>query len=133
MRASITVSPDDRVSGQIVAAAVARDGEDKGPQLLNSLPFSNKVAVGSIVSQAPKSGSLARGATITFTVSKGPEYTVVPGVRGFNEADATAKLVAAGFQVEVKRESWFGNLALGTDPGEGKKAKTGSVVVLSIG
>lgn len=45
VRASLTVSPDDRVSGQIVAAAKARDDEDKGPQLLNSLPFSNKVAV----------------------------------------------------------------------------------------
>ncbi len=45
IRASITVSPDDRVSGQIVAAAKARDADDKGPQLLNSLPFARKVAV----------------------------------------------------------------------------------------
>ena len=50
VRASITVSPDDRVSGQIVAATKVSDSEDggtddKGPQLLNSLPFSNKVSV----------------------------------------------------------------------------------------
>lgn len=45
VRASITVSPDDRVSGQIVAASKPRDDADKGPQLLNSLPFSHKVAV----------------------------------------------------------------------------------------
>ena len=45
VRASFTVSPDDRVSGQIVAAAKPRGANDKGPQLLNSLPFSNKVAV----------------------------------------------------------------------------------------
>ncbi len=45
IRASLTVSPDDRVSGQIVAAAKPRDAQDPGPQLLNSLPFSNKVAV----------------------------------------------------------------------------------------
>lgn len=45
IRTSITVSPDDRVSGQIVAAAIARDAEDKGPQLLNNLPFARKVAV----------------------------------------------------------------------------------------
>lgn len=45
VRASLTVSPDDRVSGQIVAAAKARNADDKGPQLLNNLPFSNKVAV----------------------------------------------------------------------------------------
>src|SRR5690349_23335990 len=45
VRASITVSPDDRVSGQIVAAAKARNADDKGPQLLNNLPFAQKVAV----------------------------------------------------------------------------------------
>jgi hypothetical protein len=45
IRANITVSPDDRVSGQIVAAAKPRGPDDKGPQLLNTLPFANKVAV----------------------------------------------------------------------------------------
>jgi hypothetical protein len=45
IRASITVSQDDRVSGQIVTAAKARNPEDKGPQLLNNLPFATKVAV----------------------------------------------------------------------------------------
>src|SRR6185437_5509436 len=45
VRASITVSPDDRVSGQIVAAAKPRNADDKGPQLLNNLPFAQKVAI----------------------------------------------------------------------------------------
>jgi hypothetical protein len=45
VRASITVSPDDRVSGQIIAAAKPRGDDDKGPQLLNTLPFSNKVSI----------------------------------------------------------------------------------------
>lgn len=45
VRASITVSPDDLVSGQIIAAAKPRDGNDKGPQLSNDLPFAQKVAV----------------------------------------------------------------------------------------
>ncbi|MDH6195061.1 hypothetical protein M2272_001690 [Mycobacterium frederiksbergense] len=45
VRTSITVSPDDRVSGQIIAAAKPRDADDKGPQLVNNLPFANKVAV----------------------------------------------------------------------------------------
>jgi hypothetical protein len=42
---SLTVSTDDRVSGQIVAAAKAKNSDDKGPQLTNSLPFASKVAV----------------------------------------------------------------------------------------
>ena len=45
VRASITVSPDDKVSGQITAASKPRNSGDAGPQLLNDMPFSNKVAV----------------------------------------------------------------------------------------
>lgn len=45
VRTSLTVSADDRVSGQIIAAAKPRTPDDKGPQLLNNLTFANKVAV----------------------------------------------------------------------------------------
>ena len=45
VRASITVSPDDQVSGQIIAAAKPRDDQDKGPQLNENLPFAQKVAI----------------------------------------------------------------------------------------
>ena len=65
VRASITVSPDDRVSGQIVAAAKPRNADDKGPQLLNSLPFSNKVAV-SDYSRDDYVGSQAVFSDLTF-------------------------------------------------------------------
>ncbi|MCH9667003.1 MAG: DUF3153 domain-containing protein [Actinomycetia bacterium] len=65
VRASITVSPDDRVSGQIVAAAIARDADDKGPQLLNNLPFAQKVAV-SEYSRDDYVGSQAVFSNLTF-------------------------------------------------------------------
>ncbi|GAC1400412.1 MAG: DUF3153 domain-containing protein [Mycobacterium sp.] len=45
VRASMTVSPDDRVSGEIIAAAKPRNPDDKGPQLLNNLAFAQKVSV----------------------------------------------------------------------------------------
>ncbi|WP_163760652.1 LppM family (lipo)protein [Mycobacterium botniense] len=46
IKASITVSPDDLVSGQIIAAAKPRNTKDTGPQLdPNNVPFSQKVAV----------------------------------------------------------------------------------------
>lgn len=46
IKASITVSPDDLVSGQIIAAAKPRNNKDAGPQLdPNNLAFSQKVAV----------------------------------------------------------------------------------------
>src|ERR1700722_3167225 len=46
VRASLTVSPDDLVSGEIIAAAKPKTPKDPGPQLdNNNLPFSQKVAV----------------------------------------------------------------------------------------
>jgi hypothetical protein len=41
VRASITISPDDRVSGEITAASKPRNSDDKGPQFNGGgLPFS---------------------------------------------------------------------------------------------
>jgi len=45
VRATITVSPDDLVSGQIVAAAKPRNETDTGPKLNADLPFAQKIAV----------------------------------------------------------------------------------------
>jgi hypothetical protein len=46
VRASLTISPDDLVSGEVVAAAKPKTPKDTGPQLdSNNLPFSQKVAV----------------------------------------------------------------------------------------
>lgn len=46
VRASLTISPDDLVSGEIIAAAKPKTPKDTGPQLDgNNLAFSQKVAV----------------------------------------------------------------------------------------
>jgi hypothetical protein len=45
VRASLTISPDDLVSGEIIAAAKPRTPKDTGPQLNGDVPFSQKVAV----------------------------------------------------------------------------------------
>lgn len=45
IKASITVSPDDLVSGQIIAAAKPHGDNDTGPQLDPNVPFSRKVAI----------------------------------------------------------------------------------------
>lgn len=45
IRASITISPDDLVSGEIIAAAKPRNDRDAGPQLDPNVPFSQKVAI----------------------------------------------------------------------------------------
>lgn len=45
VKASFTISPDDTVSGEIVAAAKPRNDKDVGPQLDPNIPFSQKVAI----------------------------------------------------------------------------------------
>ncbi|HUE32746.1 MAG TPA: DUF3153 domain-containing protein [Mycobacterium sp.] len=45
VRASLTISPDDLVSGEIIAAAKPKSPKDPGPQLGGDLPFAQKVAV----------------------------------------------------------------------------------------
>ena len=45
IKASITIAPNDLVSGQIVAAAKPRNNKDAGPQLDTNVPFSQKVAI----------------------------------------------------------------------------------------
>lgn len=47
IRATITISPNDQVSGEILAAAKQRTDEDTGPMLSRNLPFSEKVTVAS--------------------------------------------------------------------------------------
>ncbi len=65
VRASITVSPDDTVSGQIITAAKPRTDDDKGPQLDTNLPFAQKVAV-SRYSEEGFVGSQAVFSDLTF-------------------------------------------------------------------
>jgi len=43
--ASITISPDDLVSGEVIAAVKPRNDKDAGPQLDANLPFGQKVAI----------------------------------------------------------------------------------------
>ncbi|WP_116376142.1 DUF3153 domain-containing protein [Mycobacterium sp. MFM001] len=45
VKASLTISPDDTVSGEIIAAAKPRNDKDAGPQLDPNIPFSQKVAI----------------------------------------------------------------------------------------
>lgn len=45
IKTSITISPDDQVSGHIIAAAQPRNDNDSGPQLSPDVPFAQKVAV----------------------------------------------------------------------------------------
>lgn len=66
VKASLTVSEDDLVSGQIIAAAKPTDDSDAGPQLVDdNLPFSQKVAI-SEYDRDEYVGSYATFSNLTF-------------------------------------------------------------------
>lgn len=65
VNASITVSPDDQVSGEIVAAVKPRNDNDKGPQFDENVGFSNKVSVSPYESDGYV-GSQATFSDLTF-------------------------------------------------------------------
>ncbi len=65
VHASITVSPDDLVSGEILAAVKPRNDNDKGPQFDENMAFSQKISVSSYTADGYV-GSRASFSDLTF-------------------------------------------------------------------
>ncbi|MEW2458434.1 Stk1 family PASTA domain-containing Ser/Thr kinase [Streptomyces albus] len=85
---------------------------------------------GAVARQSPTDGArLAKGDTVTLTLSKGPEVVEVPDVEGGSEDEAREKLERAGFEVTVRR-IFFGDTVFNQSPGSGKKAPKGSEVTI---
>lgn len=62
--------------------------------------FNDKVPSGYVISQNPEAGTTVKEQrTITLIVSKGPEITVVPDVRGIKQRDAELQIKNAGLAV----------------------------------
>ncbi|WP_329458281.1 Stk1 family PASTA domain-containing Ser/Thr kinase [Streptomyces sp. NBC_01497] len=63
---------------------------------------------GTVARQSPgEGGQLAKGDTVTLTVSKGPKMVAVPDVTGRSADDARTRLEDAGFTVKVKHSFPF--------------------------
>ena len=115
VHASITVSPDDRVSGEIVAAAKARNDQDQGPQFDLNVPFSQKIAVskydsdGYVGSEAvfsdlsfaevPQLANLNRDATgVDISLRRAGNLVILEGradLTNVSDADADVQLTVA--------------------------------------
>ena len=95
--------------------------------------FSETVAAGVVISQAPVDGTLFKGDPVALVVSKGPPLVEVPAVRGKQVEEATRILRDAGFEVEVRRlvQNGFGTV-LSSDPAAGTQAPKGSTVTLNV-
>ena len=91
---------------------------------------------GSVISTSPKAGDKAdEGATVTLSVSTGPESRTVPSVSGQEAEDAQKALIKAGFTVELKERSSSDRkegVVIYTDPRSGEEAPFGSRVRIFV-
>ena len=124
--------PVPAVTGQDRAAA-EQALTDAGLSPSVTEEFSDAVAAGLVISQAPADGTLFRGDEVALVVSKGPPLVEVPQVRGRQLDEARRALEAAGLVVEVRRlvENGFGTV-LGTNPGAGQQVPRGSTVTVNV-
>ncbi|MBR6458803.1 MAG: Stk1 family PASTA domain-containing Ser/Thr kinase [Actinomycetaceae bacterium] len=118
-------------------------GRDEAVQALEAVglhaaiaeEFSDTVPAGKVMAQNPSEGTVYRGDTISFTLSKGPPVVQVPKVTRLSVQEARSKLEAAGLKVDEK--PLFGDLEWGgtvyrQDPKAGQTVKIGSTVTIGI-
>ena len=96
--------------------------------------YSEQYDKGTIASVNPNVGTkVAKGSTVTLTVSKGPPPVEVPRVVDMKKADAIAQLESLGFKVNVKQGIITPlDRVYSQDPGAGTLAPKGSTVSISI-
>ncbi|HZX37253.1 MAG TPA: Stk1 family PASTA domain-containing Ser/Thr kinase [Streptomyces sp.] len=120
------------VTGETVedATSALRDAGFKvkvAPERINS-----PEEAGSVAKQSAAEGAkLARGDTITLTVSKGPRMIEVPDVVGDKVDAATGELESAGFQVKVEKNFPFlGDTVESQSVAGGAQAPEGSTITI---
>ncbi|MDT0309807.1 Stk1 family PASTA domain-containing Ser/Thr kinase [Streptomyces sp. DSM 44917] len=87
---------------------------------------------GAVARQTPAAGQNAgEGDTVRLTVSRGQEQVVVPDVEGMDEEDARAALEAAGFEVNVNRIFFTGEV-FNQSVGAGERAPRGSTITIWV-
>ncbi|MEX1178836.1 MAG: Stk1 family PASTA domain-containing Ser/Thr kinase [Nitriliruptor sp.] len=91
---------------------------------------------GTIIGQTPGAGDqVARGSSVTVTISDGPAPIEVPNVRGQVRSEAVATLEGLGFVVEVETRGGVGAFfnpgrVFEQDPGPGSERFPGDTVLL---
>ena len=97
--------------------------------------YSDTVPQGHVLSQTPTSGTLFRGDSVQLTISRGPELVEVPhGLVASGVDDATSRLEALGFKVDVEHDSSYIGLqyVFRTSPGGGDMVPKGSTITLYL-
>lgn len=96
------------------------------------------LTAGIVVSQSPVAGTeSSRGATVTLSVSTGPQTAAVPDVTGLDVAIARATLLDDGFRVrtilEDTEDPLSDGIVLSQDPPGESQAKPNSIVTIYVG
>ncbi|MFJ9177960.1 Stk1 family PASTA domain-containing Ser/Thr kinase [Streptomyces sp. NPDC102360] len=123
------------VTGESEQDAIA-DLEDEGLKAeISTKRVNSEEDKGDIAQQSPAEGKqLAKGDTVTLTISKGPVMVEVPDVTGQKVDEATSRLKAAGFEVEENRGllGLFGDTVKSQSVEGGDEAPKGSTVTITI-
>jgi beta-lactam-binding protein with PASTA domain len=92
--------------------------------------FSDTVPRGSVISQAPKAGTIVRkGDTVSIVLSKGPRTFAMPNVVGMSRDEAVARLEGLGLVVrEIQLPSTTGDRVVYTKPKAGTTVQSGQEV-----
>jgi serine/threonine-protein kinase len=104
---------------------------------VSRVDVANAAPVDQVVSQSPSGGTtVAKGSTVTLSVSKGPETVDVPSVTGNDVATAKQRLQQAGLSVSVIEQDVTDptqdGLVLAQSPTHGK-LQQGSTVTITVG
>lgn len=108
---------------------------EAGFNVESSFAFSESVAAGAVVSQAPSGVvSAPKGSTITLVVSKGSKFVFIPNVYSIETNKAIATLKDLGLKVKVrsigkKTIKYVTNVS----PKIGAKVLRGTVVTITVG
>ncbi len=96
--------------------------------------FSDTVGEGDVISQDPTTGTLHKGDTVSFVVSKGPELVEVPRVRAMGVEAATELLQGLGFEVRTEEaDNYLGlGFVFSSDPEQGDQVPKGSTITLFL-
>lgn len=95
---------------------------------------SDEVDAGDVISQAPASGSVAKGTPVAVVESQGPVLVTVPNVKADGVRVAEKKLADAGFKTRTRRSGSYLGLGyvLSSSPAGGAQTPKGSTITLSL-
>ncbi|MDC2956067.1 Stk1 family PASTA domain-containing Ser/Thr kinase [Streptomyces gilvifuscus] len=99
--------------------------------------YSDTVARGTIISSDPEPGARVRdNASVSITLSDGPETVKVPDVQGRTLAEARAQLKKSGLEPGMVTREFSDSVERGsvisTEPGTGVRRHAGSAIALTV-